>query len=432
MSAPTFEPGALASWAVDWLVTALVAAAPLALATAALAHAAASRGRARRPVWLTGMFVVSAWPLVAGLLATLLPSAITTMIGATGVVRLDAIYAAGLEPHGGSWRPFVAAAWLGAVALMLGRLAVGATLLHRCRRSWEANTVDGVAVRLSDDVGPAVVGVRRMELVLPRWIVTLDAPLRALVLRHEEEHRRVGDPRLLLAAESLLALAPWNPALWWMASRFRDAMELDCDARVLGERPGPRDVERYGLLLMLISQRRAVAPLLAPALTERGSSLERRILAMRRPLTGSRSRTLGFFALAAGALATACAVVAPDVSPTDSVQPSSPPAAETSTDQPRFGTRVTAQVTPLPGSRAPKYPPDLRAAGIEGEVLVQFVVDTTGRAEMASLEVLQSSHEAFAEAVRVALAEMRFTTADVSGRKVRQLVQLPFVFGISR
>jgi protein TonB len=74
----------------------------------------------------------------------------------------------------------------------------------------------------------------------------------------------------------------------------------------------------------------------------------------------------------------------------------------------------------------------LKAGGIEGEVLAQFVVDTTGRAEAGTFKVLKSSHELFTVAVRNALPSMRFLTAEVGGRKVKQLVQQPFTFAIAK
>jgi len=72
---------------------------------------------------------------------------------------------------------------------------------------------------------------------------------------------------------------------------------------------------------------------------------------------------------------------------------------------------------------APRYPPALRAAGIEGEVVVQYVVDTTGLVEPASWSVLRATQDGFREPAREAILAGRFTPARVSGRKVRQLVQ---------
>jgi periplasmic protein TonB len=100
-------------------------------------------------------------------------------------------------------------------------------------------------------------------------------------------------------------------------------------------------------------------------------------------------------------------------------------------DQPYFEFQVEKQVIAAPGSPSPKYPDILKQAGVEGEVLAQFVVDTTGRAEMNTFKVLKSTHELFTVAVRSALPSMRFYPAEVGGRKVKQLVQQPFAFHIS-
>lgn len=101
-------------------------------------------------------------------------------------------------------------------------------------------------------------------------------------------------------------------------------------------------------------------------------------------------------------------------------------------DQAYFDYQVERPVAPIPGTGSPRYPDILRSAGVEGEVLAQFVVDTTGRVEIGSFKVLRSSHELFEAAVRIALPSMRFLPAEVGGRKVRQLVQQPFVFALSR
>jgi protein TonB len=72
---------------------------------------------------------------------------------------------------------------------------------------------------------------------------------------------------------------------------------------------------------------------------------------------------------------------------------------------------------------SPRFPPVLRAAGIRGEVVAQYVVDTMGLVERASWTVIRASHDGFREAAREAILAGRFSPARVSGRKVRQLVQ---------
>ena len=101
-------------------------------------------------------------------------------------------------------------------------------------------------------------------------------------------------------------------------------------------------------------------------------------------------------------------------------------------NQPFFEFQVEKPVVPAPNSPSPRYPDILRSAGVEGEVMAQFVVDTTGRVEMSTFKVLRTSHDLFAAAVRQALPNMRFIAAEVGGRKVKQLVQQPYVFNIAK
>ncbi len=101
-------------------------------------------------------------------------------------------------------------------------------------------------------------------------------------------------------------------------------------------------------------------------------------------------------------------------------------------DQTYFDFQVEKPVAPMPGSSGPRYPDILRSGGVEGTVLAQFVVDTTGRVEISTFQVLRSDHAMFEQAVRSSLPGMRFLPAEVGGRKVKQLVQQPFVFALSR
>jgi protein TonB len=84
-----------------------------------------------------------------------------------------------------------------------------------------------------------------------------------------------------------------------------------------------------------------------------------------------------------------------------------------------------------PASAAPTYPDYLQRQGIEGTVAVEYIVDTTGLADSASLRILRTSHPAFAEAVRAALPGMRFEPGEVGGQLVRQLVTQEFRFVIT-
>jgi outer membrane biosynthesis protein TonB len=73
------------------------------------------------------------------------------------------------------------------------------------------------------------------------------------------------------------------------------------------------------------------------------------------------------------------------------------------------------QPAKLKSAPAPVFPDRVRASGVEGRVLVQFVVDERGRPDMSS-------------SVRQSVIASSFIPAEAAGRKVKQLVQLPFTF----
>ena len=80
------------------------------------------------------------------------------------------------------------------------------------------------------------------------------------------------------------------------------------------------------------------------------------------------------------------------------------------------------------GNSTPRYPDGMRREHVAGSVLAQFVVDTSGTADMRSFSVLESTNAQFTESVRSALGAMHFVAAEVDGRRVKQLVQVPVEF----
>lgn len=77
---------------------------------------------------------------------------------------------------------------------------------------------------------------------------------------------------------------------------------------------------------------------------------------------------------------------------------------------------------------APDYPFALRKAGIEGTVLVEFHVDSTGRVEQA--RVLRSSHREFEEPTLRAVRKWQFAPGRYQGRAVAFRVSIPVDFRI--
>lgn len=78
----------------------------------------------------------------------------------------------------------------------------------------------------------------------------------------------------------------------------------------------------------------------------------------------------------------------------------------------------------------PAYPELLRQAGVEGQVVLEAVVDSSGRVQRASVSVVSATHAGFVEPARQALISTLFRPARVNGRAVPTLVRVPFAFSI--
>jgi TonB family protein len=94
--------------------------------------------------------------------------------------------------------------------------------------------------------------------------------------------------------------------------------------------------------------------------------------------------------------------------------------------------QVDQMVERYPSSAAPIYPPKLSARGKQGKVDATYVVDTTGRVDTSTIQVMQSDDSLFTESVRTALGEARFRPAMRAGKTVRQLVQQRFSFKLAQ
>jgi TonB family protein len=117
------------------------------------------------------------------------------------------------------------------------------------------------------------------------------------------------------------------------------------------------------------------------------------------------------------------------------VKVSDPGAADPSrnlTSAPFDANTVETPVEPHRQNQTPRYPALLAAAGIEGVVVVRYVVDTLGLVESSSITVISSTHPQFERAVRNVLPHLRFDPAEFRGRKVRQLVEQAFGFELKR
>lgn len=78
----------------------------------------------------------------------------------------------------------------------------------------------------------------------------------------------------------------------------------------------------------------------------------------------------------------------------------------------------------------PQYPLAMRAAGVEGTVMVDFIVDEHGMVQRAT--ALEGPSNDFKVAAVEALRRWRFRPGIKDGRKVRTHMQIPLVFSLQR
>ena len=200
-----------------------------------------------------------------------------------------------------------AVAWLVGMALFAG-------LLAQRQRRFESLVAGR---RLPAGVGPAVLGVWRRRIVLPRdFDSAFDAEERRLMLLHEGVHLRRADNAWNLLAGALLVAHWFNPIAWWAWRRVRADQELSCDAAVLRQE-SPAALAAYAGALLKV-QGVAFAPPLATSwqsthpLVERVRMLKVHRISSARHRAGLRVAALavvlagiGGYALQAGAAAPA-------------------------------------------------------------------------------------------------------------------------------
>lgn len=172
---------------------------------------------------------------------------------------------------------YVAGLWAIVGIGVAGAFVYTRARLRRARRTWPVVDLHGHPVRIAPDVGPVVLGVFRPEIVVPRWVLQRTGDEQRVMIAHEASHIEAHDPALLGLLCALVALMPWNPALWIILSRLRLAIELDCDARVLR---GGVSTHSYGSLLVDVAERARPQGLAMTALADGSSHLHRRIVAM--------------------------------------------------------------------------------------------------------------------------------------------------------
>ena len=101
------------------------------------------------------------------------------------------------------------------------------------------------------------------------------------------------------------------------------------------------------------------------------------------------------------------------------------------TDQPYLESVVEERPERISGPM-PRYPEILKQAGIDGHVVVEAIIDTTGHAERGSIRILSSTNQLFEQPAKECLAATLFKPGKIAGRAVRVRIQQPFNFSVTR
>ena len=405
----------------QWMLYSLVVATLVGIAAWALEQAVRIAGRPGRWVWM-GAFLLS---LGIPIWAFLLPRIITAppkQVSGFEIIDLGALNLAATAPSAFPLNTVLAVFWAVLSAVVVTTLVMTHRQMRRELARWPETEVDGVAVRITDGFGPAVIGAVKTDIVVPRWIHEIEDRWRKMVVAHENEHIKAGDTRLLWAGLAAAALAPWNISLWWQLTRLRDAVELDCDGRLV---KAGFDIRTYGELLLEITRRGTATRLPAAALQNPKTLLARRIhMITQRPIK-FRSAKAGLAAvLAAGFTFMACDANAPVSVDIDH---------ENGTMGMVSGVYAESEVDKRPErlSGPPLlYPEMLRQAGIEGTVALSFIINEQGRVDSSSIEIVSSANRAFEGPSRDVIAQSIFTPAELNGQPVATRVSQTISFAL--
>jgi bla regulator protein blaR1 len=310
---------------LPWMEYAISVSLVLAIAALCAEHLARRRHAASRWYWLIAIATSLLIPTAMSSISIKVPQVLNSPVPEK-VVALRQVTSAHFSPF--TWIDVPMApsrletmdavlkrGWGAASLAMFLLLFVSAFSLRSKKRKWETGTVAGTEVYISENIGPAVVGLIRPRIVVPVWLTQSSLAQQSAVISHEKSHIAAGDPQLLAISLCLIVLMPWNLPLWWQLRRLRCAIEIDCDARVL---KGGHDFATYGETLIAVGERQSRYIGSVAGMSESRSFLERRLRIMTRKAVKPRLITAVFLVCSS----TALVVFAAQVSPPIMTQPS--------------------------------------------------------------------------------------------------------------
>ena len=280
----------------------------------------------------------------------------------------------------------------------------------------------------TNTVVPATIAGRRPAVLLPTSLLQSPEPLR-MALAHERVHLRRYDDLAHLLERLVVAVFTIHPFVHRLFADIRRTREQACDAAVLSDTTV--SPAAYAHLLSTFATGSA-SPTGALSLSE-SSSLLSRLRAMQSvPSPTSASPSV----LTAAVLTVGLGVLLGMAACTDSLTgPSSAPAPDETAASPSSTDTLSYTVVDTPpslnGGMAAlqdeiTYPEMAREAGIEGRVVVQFVVDTDGTVQAPT--VTRGAHKGLNKEALRAIRALQFEPGRQDGTPVRVQMSLPVTF----
>ena len=261
------------------------------------------------------------------------------------------------------------------------------------------------------------------------------------ILIHELAHIRNRHSWDLLLADLCIFVQWFNPAAWLLKQELQNIHEYEADETVLREGVNARNYQ------MLLIKKAVGTRLYSMANSFNHSSLKKRITMMLKEKSNPWARAKYLYILPLAALAvtafarpevsavadeiSAVKVIAPAVH--DSIQPNVQPAVaapSSALDQmPEFPGGMEALNTYLRNNI--RYPQEAQKAGIQGRVIIQFIVSKDG--SITDAEVVESvDPQLDAEGLRLIKNMPRWKPGMRKGQAIRVKQTLPIRFAFTK
>jgi len=263
-------------------------------------------------------------------------------------------------------------------------LAFSTWRLRRYRRNSQLlELAAGAELRICADIsGPATFGFFKPVVLLPSGFAALEPSVREAILRHELRHVQRRDWLYTLAEEFICAFFWFHPAIWWLVSEIRLSREEVVDFEVIAV-TGQREQYIDALLAVAGAPPAPILSLAPPFL--RSNRLKQRIVAILKEVPVSKTKRIVTLAAGFSMLSLSAWIVASALPLHAAPQPQSA--------QERRPIRVggNVQQSNLVSQVKPAYPPEAKAARIQGTVHLEATISEEGT--VVNLVVLSGPDE---------------------------------------